>query len=75
MKIMPYNSLKGATGRMLRRPGVWEQCQLWRKDGEHGPSELLDVEDFFNGDPMFLSMILQLMHHCAVDEDPVRQRV
>ena len=51
MKIMPYNSPKGAIARLLRRPGVWEQCQLWRKDGDHGPSEPLDVEDFFDGDP------------------------
>ena len=45
---MPYNSLKGAIGRMLPRPGIWEQCQLWRKDGDHGPSDPLD---FFDGDP------------------------
>jgi hypothetical protein len=50
-KIMPYNSPKGAIARLLRRPGMWEQCQLWRKDGDHEPSELLDAEDFFAGDP------------------------
>ena len=48
---MPYNSLKGAIACLLQQPGIWEQCQLWWKDGDHGPSELLDVEDFFNGDP------------------------
>jgi hypothetical protein len=46
-KIMPYNSPKGAIARLLRRPGVWEQCQLWRQDGDHEISEPLDPEDFF----------------------------
>jgi hypothetical protein len=50
-KIMPYNSPKGAIARLLRRPGMWELCQLWRKDGDHEPSEPLDVDDYFAGDP------------------------
>jgi hypothetical protein len=43
---MPYNSIKDAISRLLRRPGIWEQCQLWRKNGDHGPSEPMTTEEY-----------------------------
>ena len=45
-KIMPYNSIKDSIARLLRRPGIWEKCQLWRKNGDHGPSEPMTTEEY-----------------------------
>jgi hypothetical protein len=45
-KIMPYCSIKKSIPRLLQRPGIWEQCQKWRKDGDHGPSDQMTSKEY-----------------------------